>query len=334
MICSIFNKQQDFLNSMKYFCTKNCFLQILQENNIINSLLYVNVGLKLEVQIHNDRFSINSKDALLPCAHNDLISFGYSDSFYKEFEENKRQISANISPIVLVDTYYLPYRKEFHKIHASHAVILAGIENDKIYLIDYYPPHYFKGAISISDFKASRTSLNPYDINPFSGIPIKNYWYLVNLSSFSQNILSKVIEKNLSDIVDVSNDPSILRRENALLYLYSYFNKLKNSNSIIQMKNLTKTLHDSLCVYYNSSSLMIDYFNLLKNLMNIPNNVIDSLNHLNISLSKFNTFCLHYSISESNNLLFINNEFINLINKQSVFLKNVDCWLNRKDKLL
>lgn len=100
------------------------------------------------------------------------------------------------------------------------------------------------------------------------------------------------------------------------------------------MKNLTKTLHDSLCVYYNSSSLMIDYFNLLKNLMNIPNNVIDSLNHLNISLSKFNTFCLHYSISKSNNLLFINNEFKNLINKQSVFLKNVDCWLNRKDKLL
>lgn len=271
---------------------------------------------------------MNSAEALNPAASSVFLYHGYSDSFEQVYDLNKQQLINGIPPIVLVDTFYLPYRREYQKIHASHSAIFAGFNKDSICMIDFYPPHYFKGFVEYNSYKKSRNSLNPKDVNPFSGIPIMNYWYHLNIDKLTDSE-KECILINLLDVVKKTSDSKKeLRREDALMYLYIYFIKCKNA-SICEKKMIMSRLHDSLFVYQNASNMMIYYFQTLRLLMQIPEEVMESLEKLNQCLVQFNTLCMRGSVSK-NPSSYDNLEklFLKLIRIQAVFLKNMDTWLS------
>lgn len=326
MLNSIINADLEFLPFMKYFCTKSCVLQLLQYHGISEAILYIKVGFFLDIIFTNSGFWVNSKDALAPSAVNNFISQGYSDSYEEIYELNKRQLLSGSTPIVLVDTFYLPYRKEYLRTHASHSVIFAGYNEQSVYLIDYYPPHYFKGFVDKKLFKKSRTSTNPKDVNPFSGIEIKNYWYDINLDEI-RNYQQDCIISNLSDTIKKTfSSRKNLRREDALIYLYTYYLKNMNAN-INDKKRIMRKLHDSLYVYQNASNLMIYYLRILGKRFQISEEIMISLQMLNESLMQFNVLCMRGSLSQ--NTLFydgIDKVFRELIERQAICLKNMDNW--------
>ena len=157
MVNPIYESELEFSPFMKYFCTKSCMLQLLQHYKIPQAILYIKVGFNLEVIFSNSGFLVNSTDALTPSASNEFLSQGYSNSFDEIYQLNKQQLLSGSPPIVLVDTYYLPYRKEYQKIHASHSAIFAGFDADSVCLLDFYPPHYFKGFVGIEAYKESKS---------------------------------------------------------------------------------------------------------------------------------------------------------------------------------
>lgn len=328
MVNPIYKSKLEFSPFMKYFCTKNCMLQLLQYYKIQHAILYIKVGFNLEVIFSNSGFWVNSADALTPSASNVFLSQGYSDSFDESCELNKQQLLSGIPPIVLVDTYYLPYRKEYQKIHASHSAIFAGFDENSVCLIDCYPPHYFKGFIKNEVYKESRNSINPKDVNPFSGIPIMNYWYSIDIDKLADS-LNDCISNTLSDVVKKTSDhEKILRREDALTYLYTYFIMHKN-NKISDKKLIMRKLHDSLFVYQNASNLMVYYFETLKDLMRIPEEIMETLKKLNECLTQFNVLCMRGSISQNPSYYDdVGKLFLELIKNQAVYLKNMDIWLS------
>lgn len=328
MIHPIYETEMEFLPFMQYFCTKSCMLQLLQHYKISQAFLYIKVGFSLEIVFSDSGFMVNSADALNPSASNKFLSQGYSDSFDEICELNKQQLLSGTPPIVLVDTYYLPYRKEYQKIHASHSAIFAGFNEDSVCVIDFYPPHYFKGFVENQAYKESRNSINPKDVNPFSGIPIMNYWYSLDMDKLVDS-LDDCILNTLSDVVKKTPDhKKKLRREAALTYLYTYFVKHKNEN--MSDKNLMMSkLHDSLYVYQNASNLMVYYFQTLKDRMKIPEEIIATLKKLNECLTQFNVLCMRGSISQNpSSYDNVSKLFLELIEKQAVYLKNMDDWLS------
>lgn len=326
MINPIFNANLEFLPYMKYFCTKSCMVQLLQYYEVENAILYIKAGFSLKLFFSDSGFGINGINSLLPAA-DAILSSGFSDSFDEVYEKNQNQLLQGTPPIVLVDTFYLPYRREYQKIHASHSAIFAGFDDNAVYLIDYYPPHYFRGSISIEEYRKSRCSANPKDLNPFSGIPIKNYWYNIKKNKL-ENTINDCIGDSLLEIVEKAPDSQKeLRREEALIYLYAYFAKYKNS-SVEDKKNLMLKLHDSLFVYQNTSCLMIHYFNKLKDKIRIPQKIISLLQELNVSLTQLNALCMRGAVSKSEySFACICQMFPHLINKQAMFLKSMDDWI-------
>lgn len=326
-ISKIIDYEFVFESYMKYFCSKSCFKQLLDYYGVDDSLLYVKVGFYLEINKKGNNYSVNSEN-LFPASTKDFIKEGFSNDFDEILKLNEMQIRQEEFPVLSVDTYYLPYRSEFNKIHASHAVILAGMEEDGIYIIDYYPPHYFKGKISKDDFLKSRVSINPKDKNPFSGVPIKNYWYSVDKSKVKY-YLETCILNNFKDMLKTSQNENEMFRETALLYLYSYY--VKNKGVTFEQKKMVfKTLHDSMFVYYNSSTLMLNYLYKLEKFEVNLETLIASLKILSKLLCDLNNLCIRGCVSPREHICASTEQiFVETIKMQKEFLTIADSYYEK-----
>ncbi len=122
----------------------------------------------------------------------------------------KKSLDNNHPLLISVDRYYLPpYPVSYQRVHGGHNIILNGYDEkeSKSYIIDWWPPHFFKKAVDIEALKQARNSLNPKDPdNPlFSGFPIENRWLDIEYPSYhiklDENLIKKIILENIEEML-------------------------------------------------------------------------------------------------------------------------------------
>jgi len=261
---NIQNYELSFLQEMKYLCSKSCAYQILEFLGYKNPLQYIYIGCFPSICVFKDHFIANGKITKI-CGEHSFIVEGKGKLFNEVFSLNKEQLEKGINPIVIVDTYYLPYRIEYHKSHGAHAVILTGYSDNYVEIIDWYAATFFKGNISIQDFIMARNSNCNDFSNPFACVPITNTWYYVDVSKIDEEIKNKIIFENLSVLtyqVESKNNNFEKAGKECLDYLQNIVKKSstcnENNKSVIMKK-----IHDALFPFLCTSKLMVVYLNNL-----------------------------------------------------------------------
>lgn len=292
-----------YFDEMKYFCLKNCFYQNMEYLNIEDSLLHIKLGLQLKLLNNDSIFNTYKHELLMPLFDMNSVEVGFGCNFDVEFEKNIQSLPV----IVLVDVYYLPYRQEYHKYHASHTVFLTGFSQDKktVRIIDWYSYCFYKGDVNFDDFKLARISQNPKDINPFSGFEIKNYWYKIKPEKLCINSIENV-HKNLLDMKQSIADDGkgIYTGVYAFEKIASYMEKHLQIPDA-PLKTVCKHIHDDLFIFYRATVLAKRYFEYAR--LRFPNDI--ELSHIKFiegvsdTIEKTNFFLLKGSISGSNEML-------------------------------
>ncbi len=89
-------------------------------------------------------------------------------------------------PVVLaVDSFYLPYRPAYLKVHSARTLIATQIDRaeEKVQIADVWMPSY-SGNISLADLERARSSSVPSDFEReplYAGIPLQRRWWTLAL---------------------------------------------------------------------------------------------------------------------------------------------------------
>ncbi len=284
-----------YFDEMKYFCLKNCFFQNMEYLGIEDSLLHIKLGLQFKILSNNDIFNTYKHELLMPLFEMGLVEHGFGDNFEVVFGENTQSLPV----IILVDVYYLPYRQEYQKYHASHTVFLAGYNEEFVRIVDWYSPYFYKGSVSFEDFKKARISENPKDINPFSGFAIKNYWYKIKSENLHMNPIDN-IQKNLVDMKQSLSDDR--KGVYTGLFAFEKVTAYMEKQFLIPDAPLNmacKHIHDELFIFYRAVILAERYFEYARS--RFPNDIdishIEFLNEVSNAIEKINFYLLKGSIS-------------------------------------
>lgn len=295
---NLFDYSLQYYDEMQYFCLKNCFFQMLDFLGVKNPLLHIKLGLRLKVIYNKDTNNINvfKHELILPLFKMANVNSGQGKDFELIFKKNLM----NTPVIVLVDVFYLPYRKEYKKCHASHTIFLTGYKNGEVEIIDWYKPYFFKGYISIDDFKLGRISKNEKDLNPFSGFEINNYWYKFNSDDFN-TLPQEIIKLNIDDLISkvIYKDNSIYSGKEAFLKIKEWICLNINLDDL-ELKEKCHHLHDELFIFYRATILSKKYLDIAyasyPNLVEIS--IINCINYISKNLEKINFYLLKGSISK------------------------------------
>lgn len=286
---NIQNYELSFLPEMKYLCSKSCAYQMLEFLGYKNPLQYIYVGCFPSICVFKEHFIANGKISKI-CGEHSFIVEGKGKLFNEIFSTNKVQLEKGINPIVIVDTYYLPYRTEYQKLHGAHAVILTGYNDNYVEIIDWYAPTFFKGNLLIQDFIMARTSNCDDFSNPFACVPITNTWYYIDVSKLDEEIRKKIIFENLGVLtcqVESKNNTFEKAGKGCLDYLQSVIRKSAISNET-NKSVMMKKIHDALFPFLCTSKLMVVYlnnldldydFSILKGLIYQVIDLLDKINY-------------------------------------------------------
>ncbi len=182
---SIVKREQVYIPEYHSYCLKNCIKHVLDYYISRDSTIFINCALDLILNVDQSStqsFDISYSNNVMPVLppHDKKVKtqkMSAKESL-RAWNTVKNIIDTGIPVILGVDVYYLRYQSCYKKNHGSHAVILCGYsdEDKTAYIIDWYQPHFFKGSIDQEELNLARTSENPWDGNPFSGLPIMNVW--------------------------------------------------------------------------------------------------------------------------------------------------------------
>lgn len=321
---NIFNFKLDFNPYMQYFCTKNCAMQILQYYNVSKPIQWLLAGTELKI-CKNPHHILTTTESLEIAPPNTYLVEGYSKKFEKSFEENCIQLSKGYIPIVLVDVFHLPYRNEYDRYHASHAVIMCGVNDREIQIIDYYPPHFYKGTVSLEAFKTARTSLNHASGNPFSGFPIKNQWYFIDKKKLTEDVRASIIEENISvlrNFASKQSDDMYFYGCEAIDCIILRINNKQHFEKNNDVSIIYNEIHNALFVFKNSILLMINYLNSFEQ---YDKTIINHFSEMGVLLDKINILTLKASITKKN----INSELTLLLEAtKKIFMRIEDATLS------
>lgn len=185
-INEIYNMELTYYDGYESFCYQNCLRILLQAMGYKHPELYINAAMTL--RIHKGTGEIcfefhNDMRGLLPSLHSNIVRTYENDEANVIWDKNRSYLYERHEPIIAgVDTYYLPYASNYQKNHAKHTLILCGydlIEN-VVYVIDWYPPWFYRGKVKLDDFLKARSSRNEGDGTIYSGSPIRNNWAYIN----------------------------------------------------------------------------------------------------------------------------------------------------------
>lgn len=238
-------------NEMHYLCMKSAFSQMLDLMGIEDYLLYLRVGNELKLKKENDKISIYTHFQLMPFHNMQRVKSGKGNDFENVFKQNIKDLPL----IVMCDVFYLPYRREFGKHHAMHAIILSNYNSAerKVEVIDWYEPHFFYDYISIEDFKKARSSCNPKDLNMFSGYSVENYWYKVEGTSSLLSIKDNY-DRNVHEMTKsvVDTEKNIYWGIYAINEIKKSLNSLHDASGDV-IKAVMGNCHDEMFVFFRTN---------------------------------------------------------------------------------
>ncbi|HWT76573.1 MAG TPA: BtrH N-terminal domain-containing protein [Mobilitalea sp.] len=257
------DKFQDFKfhysEEFQYLCMKNAFCQMLSHYGYENPILYLKTGFELKILKEDQKFSLFRQWQCNPFFEMEKIEKGYGDDFEAIFTQNCKEAPV----ILLADVFYLPYRSEYQKFHASHFILLFDYneEQQKVGITDWYAPHFFQGYIDYKEFKRARASQNPADVfTTFSGKPIHNYWYRIpkeiDLISPEFNYELNVKAMFLTMIDEKEN---IYGGIEAFAQMKKMMEVLYETEETEGQKTM-QYYHDQLFIYYRTSLFAKKYF--------------------------------------------------------------------------
>lgn len=85
--------------------------------------------------------------------------------------------------IAVVDSFHLPYRPAYRRVHSSRTIIVAAADSDRVRVDDCWEPTY-RGPLSIKHLDAarrSRAAADPFLEPVFSGVQADAEWYTVSV---------------------------------------------------------------------------------------------------------------------------------------------------------
>jgi hypothetical protein len=128
-LCIMINFRYDPV--FKYLCVQNCIFHILNTLGCENSKHIMRCPInyqaeKLQISSLRSGFNISFKR---PNSTKRVLRFVDVKAFSSQdaetiWSENKEMLKNRMPFIAMVDVYYLYYRKEYGKLHGSHAVIV------------------------------------------------------------------------------------------------------------------------------------------------------------------------------------------------------------------
>ena len=186
-----------FIPEMKYLCAKNCAYQVLDYLGIENPLDYIYIGFTPYICAFQNDFFPSGK-VLSISDKTSIVSSGSGINFAEVFDLNLSQRNYGLYPIVLVDTYYLPYRQEYMKHHGAHAIIFNGVKGEDVDIVDWYDPAFFKGTIKFQCYADARDSSFSDSSNPFTLRAVKNRWFCIEPDKITTHNRKLIINENLS----------------------------------------------------------------------------------------------------------------------------------------
>lgn len=247
-----------FIPEMKYLCAKNCAYQVLDYLGIENPLDYIYIGFTPYICAFQNDFFPSGK-VLSISDKTSIVSSGSGINFAEVFDLNLSQRNYGLYPIVLVDTYYLPYRQEYMKHHGAHAIIFNGVKGEDVDIVDWYDPAFFKGTIKFQCYADARDSSFSDSSNPFTLRAVKNRWFCIEPDKITTHNRKLIINENLSSlkISRKSDNPFEKTGVDALLLLYEMSGQAYNSQH--DQQKVMKRIHDALFPFLCTSKLMKRY---------------------------------------------------------------------------
>jgi hypothetical protein len=125
----------------------------------------------------------------------------------------RRHLARGQPAIAAVDSFHLPYRPAYGRVHSSRTLLVRGCAGEAALVVDLWPPERII-EVSWSSLEAAMTSAVPFDPlrEPiFSGQPICGAWFSVETSRLSMaddpgtwalDLFADLIDEAASDVVD------------------------------------------------------------------------------------------------------------------------------------
>lgn len=208
IISEMFNRDYTYYDEYQYSCTHNCCRQLLEYFNVKHADFYINTALDLAIEEREDSLykyrPIIDPSPFLPKYMDKFHEYIPEDQDYSEvWEINKSKIDEGIPIIVCVDVYYLRYTPVYLRDYYIHDFLLCGYsEVDKnVKVVDWYEPWFFKGKLSLEEFKQARFLDNPEMRYLNHGKSVSNSWIEVDRDGWKAEVRDL-----LYDTVSLSRD--------------------------------------------------------------------------------------------------------------------------------
>lgn len=195
---------QDFkfeVNPVFHFsCVHNACDLLMQFYGVENREFYLDCTLDLKIipQAHEPAYQVLYRHD--PFVDSNFYHFLHLSNYSENeiWEMNQASVANNIPVILGVDQYYLPYSKDYRKIHGAHAVILCGFhEGKECFLIDCIGQSDYRGFVSIEQLHKARISQNSWNGTVNSGGSIQYASITINDDEFHDKP-RRLLEKTLS----------------------------------------------------------------------------------------------------------------------------------------
>lgn len=248
------DREYHYNAAYEFFCIHSCCKYILEYLGVNYGELFLNSAMEMTYAKNEDSqlgfdISMDFQPFLPAFKEKCKIHVPSEKELSYVWNENKIKIDDGIPLILGVDGYYLSYQTDYKRKHGNHNLILCGYSKDEKHasIIDWYPPWYFKGEISMLELNNARSSSNPWDGNINSGIPINNNWVEVDTDGWiaeKEELLIQTIELTLEQYFD-NNPLEDCTKEKGIHALKKIYNILlinKTSDEVTR-QDLLKNLH-------------------------------------------------------------------------------------------
>ncbi len=183
-------KQLPCIDIYHQLCLLNCYRIVISIYGY-SPLNYLNHALAIK----GDSFYMSGKFDVSPYSCKPLIDdYGDNILFFKNelgWEMITEYLNKGILCILLVDVYYLPYKTYFLNKHGSHAIIVDGLKEGNVHILDWYMPDRYNGWIDIEIINMARKSSGFNDLLlAFTENDIDATWIAI-LNNFDQKPTSK-----------------------------------------------------------------------------------------------------------------------------------------------
>lgn len=210
----------DKIPEFRYLCDRNAERVALEILGISSPIFLTQSGLFIKESTFFQDGSL-FVDFFRDTFINLAVNFINKPSFGLDWNIIKESIANGCPVIILVDVFYMPYKRHFHKDHAAHCILLNDVLDDNYLVIDWYEPDYYIGYIEEKVLNLARQSTNEKDgASIYSGYPIKATYKVVDakrICEFKFDFL-KCIKDNFINMYE-----QLLSNETI-----AFFDKIKN----------------------------------------------------------------------------------------------------------